>query len=294
MKKIIITLCVSLVMIFGSDLYAQNNTKENIFSVKIDGNIGVGNVLGLATSLPGLEHNSSFNSIGVDLSYSFWQNSNMSLSVNAGLAYEKINANISLGQLNYNYDAGSGADMDGNTYRRYYDIKNVKQNFSGGYISIPVYLTYTFHFSKRFNVYANIGIRPGFKASAKNKSFNANVYSYGIFPQYDNLMIDEEWLNDFGHKELTNRNLNKIELKGVNMIVMAGVGVETRIYGPMYMSIGFNYNAGLTNIFKEDKTATPIISYTVKEGQQCKSLTQLFDKSKLSNIGINIALTYRF
>ncbi len=236
------------------------------------------------------------NSFGVDFGYMFWQHNGMSLSVNAGLDYDMNNAKLNIGSMKCDYAAGADADMDGDTYRRYYQLSNLNQEIGVEYISIPVYLNFTYRFNNWIGVYANLGIKPGFKARGKTKSFSGDVYSYGIYPQYDNLMMDDEWLNNFGNSQLSGSQVNAPSINGFNMSVLAGAGIEAKIYGPLYGVLGVNYKAGLTNTFKNNPevASSPVVSYTVAHGQQAESLTSMLSKSKISHFGVNIALIYRF
>lgn len=297
MKRKLKYISAALLAVGALNAHAQGNTLDSRFSVKAHGEIGVGSALIMSTSQADLSRKSSMNSFGVDFGYMFWQHMGMSLSVNAGLDYDIINAKLNIGSMKYDYAAGAEADMDGDTYRRYYQLSNLQQEIGMEYISIPVYLNFTYRFNEWIGVYANVGIKPGFKTCSKVKSFNGEVYSYGIYPQYDNLMMDDEWLNDFGNRQLSSSQVNAPDINGFNMSVLAGAGIEAKIYGPLYAALGVNYNAGMTNIFKskpEVGSSIPLVSYTVDRGQRAESLTSMMSKSKISHLGVNIALIYRF
>lgn len=277
--------------------HAQAPDLDSRFSVKAHGEIGAGGGLSLTTSEASATQSTSMNSFGVDFGYMFWQQNGMSLSVNAGLDYDLINARLGVGSMKYDYAAGADADMDGDTYRRYYELGDLSQKTTAGYLSIPVYVNFTYRFNEWVGLYANVGVKPGFKAGGKIKSLDGEVYSYGVYPQYDDLMMDDEWLNDFGRRELTKSDAGEAQINGLNMSILAGIGAEVRIYGPLYGSLGVNYNAGVTDVFKYDSSVgsdMPLVSYTVADGQRVQSLTSMYSKSKISHLGINIALIYRF
>lgn len=297
MKTILKYISAVLLAVGAMNSHAQSDVLDSRFAVKAHGEIGVGSALSMKTSQADMSHKSSMNSFGIDFGYMFWQHNGMSLSVNAGLDYDILNAKLNIGSMKYDYAANADADMDGDTYRRYYKLSNLHQGIGMEYISIPVYLNFTYRFNEWIGVYANVGIKPGFKTCSKVKSFTGDVYSYGIYPQYDNLMMNDEWLNDFGNRQLTESQVAMPEVKGFNMSILAGAGVEAKIYGPLYASLGINYNAGLTNVFKSKSTvgsSTPLVSYTVAHGQQAESLTSMMSKSKISHLAVNITLIYRF
>ncbi|MDE6491373.1 MAG: PorT family protein, partial [Muribaculaceae bacterium] len=246
MKMTLKYISAALLAVGAMSAHAQDNR----FSVKAHGEIGLGSAMSMSASQAELSHKSSMNSYGVDFGYTFWQHKGMSLSVNAGLDYDMISAELRVGSMNYDYAAGADADMDGNTYRRYYQLNGLSQDFGVEYLSIPVYVNFTYRFNNWVGVYANVGIRPGFKTGEKVKSLSGEVYSYGIYPQYDNLMMDDEWLNDFGNRRLDESQADAPAVSGFNASILAGAGIEAKIYGPLYINAGVNYSAGLTNVFK--------------------------------------------
>lgn len=297
MKRAIKYISTALLAVVAMSAHAQSNALDSRFSVKVHGEIGVGSALSMKAPQADLSHTSSIHSFGVDFGYTFWQHKGMSLSVNAGFDYDMINAKFNIGSMKYDYAAGADADMDGNTYRRYYQLSNLNQEIGVEYISIPVYLNFTYRFNDWVGIYANLGIKPGLKAGGKTKSFNGEAYSYGIYPQYDNLMMDDEWLNDFGNRQLTESQVATPDINSFNMSILAGAGIETKIYGPLYAALGVSYNAGMTDIFKskpEVGYSIPLVNYTVAQGQQAESLTPMLSKNKISHFGVNIALIYRF
>lgn len=292
MKKKILSIIIAAVVIGSADTAAQNSYRQDKCAVKAYGNIGLGSGLNMHSDAP-MSLSSSLSSAGVDFSYIFWQQKGHSLSVSGGLSYDMLSASFGLSGLNYSYAAGSNADMDGNTYNRFYELSGMEQKIDGGYISVPIYATYTYRFNKWIDVYASLGIKPGFKASGSSRDFKANVYSFGVYPEYDNLVMDDEWLNDFGRTTLSNNDVVEPEMIGFNMALLMGLGVEAKISGPIYASLGINYYAGMTNIFK-NVSGGPMVTYTVAEGQKSRSLSELTDKSKIANLGLSISLIYRF
>lgn len=297
MKNRIKYLCVAVLAVGACGVNAQGYDIDSRYSIKAHGEVGAGGALSMNGTQSELSNKSSMHSFGIDFGYMFWQKKGMSLSLNTGLDYDIISVKQSLDHMNYNYAAGADADIDGNTYQRYYELSGLNQKTGVELLSIPVYVNFTYRFNEWIGIYANVGLKPGFKTSGKVKSFSGKVYSYGIYSQYDNLMMDDEWLNDFGERKLTESQVAVAQMNSFNLSILAGAGIEAHIYGPLYASVGVNYNAGLTNIFKSNPemgSMLPLVSYSVAQGQQVESLTMLTNKSKINHIGINIALTYRF
>lgn len=297
MKRTIRYISAALLAVGALGAHAQCRATDGRFSVKAHGEIGIGSALNMTSTRGGITDKSSMNSFGVDFGYTFWRHMDMSLSVNAGLGYDMIGATQSLGNMKYDYDAQADADMDGDTYRRYCELSGVEQKTTAEYLSIPVYVSFTYSFNEWIGAYANLGVRPGFNTGGRIKSYSGKIYSYGIYPKYDNLMMDDEWLNDFGERELTKSQVGQPEFKDFSMSILAGIGVEATICGPLCASVGVNYNAGLTNVFEHDANvggAAPLVGYTVAQGQRAESLTTMAKKSRISHFGIDIALIFRF
>ena len=88
-----------------------------------------------------------------------------------------------------------------------------------------------------------------------NLEGEANIY--GVYPQYDNLRLDEQWgHNGFGQKSFSDSELDYTELKGIssmNLDAFAGAGLRINIPNtPLTIEIGANYLFGLTDIYKPE------------------------------------------
>ncbi|MDE6036809.1 MAG: hypothetical protein K2G05_00920, partial [Duncaniella sp.] len=91
------------------------------------------------------------------------------------------------------------------------------------------------------------------------------------------------------------------EVSAMTVSLLAGIGAEFRVYGPLALDLSLRYNGGLTNLYKQvithsdgfTETNSPL-TYTVKDGERIKSLTDYVTASKLSQLSVNISLIYRF
>ncbi|MCH5213741.1 MAG: outer membrane beta-barrel protein [Muribaculaceae bacterium] len=297
MKKIKYSFIIVACGAFASQATAQN------LVVKAYGDIGLGNAFSLTTALPGMSSKSSANSFGVDFGYTFWKQGANSLEANIGVGYSATSVSFDVAELSYNYAAPASADVDGNPYQRYTTLNDVNQKINLGYFKIPIYLQYQFRATKWLGVHADLGFGLGFKCSGKEGSTTGIANSYGVYQEYDQLVIKADYLNDFGETYLDEAETGKSEIKGFSASFMAGAGLEFYVAGPVSIDLGIRYNAGLTDVFtgrydtdklSEINAESAPVTYTVAEGQQVKALSDYVTKSRLNPFSLHLGINVRF
>ncbi|MDE6383842.1 MAG: outer membrane beta-barrel protein [Paramuribaculum sp.] len=285
--------------VISINVCAQNNNSER-FAIKASAEIGLGNSISSNSYISSLSSKATTGSYGLDFGWTFWSQKGHRLEANIGVAYSPAAIELELGSFDYNYGAPATADMDGESYQRYYEISNLHQKVSLGRVTLPIYLTYGYKCNGWFGLHADLGVRFGFKTNATISEVSGEAYSYGIYPQYDNLLIDESYLNDFGTTNLANAGYGTPVCNGFSTSVLVGVGAEFSISKHLGADISVRYNRGITNLFKEQYSgqdftnASAPINYSVSDGQQVKSLTDYLSSSKVSPLSLRIALIYRF
>ena len=273
------------------------------YAVKAYGDIGLGKGISMTTALPGMTSKSSSNAFGVDFGWTFWTKNANSLEANIGLGYRLASATFDIASMSYNYSAPATADEDGNPYQRYTNLSDVNQKVNLGYFNIPIYLQYQYRIAKWLGVHADFGFGLGFKCSDKVGATSGSAYSYGIYPEYDNLVIDADYLNDFGNSDLATAKSEKAEIPGFSASILAGAGFEFYVAGPVSIDLGIRYNAGLTNAFGSKHTInstssitaeTAPVTYSVKDGLQIKALSDYVTKSHLNPFSLHVGINVRF
>lgn len=296
MKHIIISSMIALVSLMAS----AQNSGESRFAVKASAEIGLGNSLSVSSSVGSLDSKASSSNYGVDFGWTFWKKQKNSLELNVGVAYSPTSVKIDLESIDYDYQAPASADMDGDAYQRYYQLDNVHQKVTYNSFTIPVYLTYTYMCNSWFGLHADLGMRLGFKTGSKISEVSGGAYSYGIYPKYGDLIIDEPYLNDFGTTDLADARRVETACNGFSATILMGAGLEFRLSKHFAADLSVRYNPGLTNLFKEQYNGAKFtsesapVSYTVAEGQQVKALTDYMRSSKLNQLSLRIGLIYRF
>ncbi len=204
--------------------------------------------------------------------------------------------------MDYHYPAPASADMDNETYVRYYEIDGLHQQIKVERITVPLYIEYRYRLSSRFSIHALLGYRFGFNFSSKVSELTGDVFSYGVYPQYGNLMIDAPYMNAFGASVLNSENAtNKPNVYKVGASFLTGAGIEFRVWGPIALGASLKYEASMTDMFKPvaaqiikyDAEDAPV-TYTVAGGQKVKTLSDYFSLSKISRLSYSVSLVFRF
>lgn len=293
---------VAMAMVVVPALIASaQNVGNDKFSVKATADMGMGNSLSTDYNFPGMTSKSSSSDFGVEFGCAIWQQKRHSLELNAGLGYGSISLKADVLALDYHYNAPAEADMDQETYIRYYELDGVHQKIKTERITIPLYLNYRFQLNRMVSFHALLGYKFGFNFSPKVTEVSGNVFCYGVYPQYGDLLIDASYMNMFGESTLSDEGMSKPELNTFTPSFMAGVGVEFCIWGPLAVDVSLRYEDSMTDIFKArnydivsfDASDAPM-TYLVAEGQKVKPLSSYLSTSKLSRLSLAASLVYRF
>ena len=300
MKTTIKSILCGIALFCSMAGWTQRANGEKL-AIKAHTNISLNNAIDLDSPIDGIDNNSSCNDFGIDFGWTFLHKNNHSLEANIGIGYRAASVKMEVENLDYHYSAPADADMDGEKYIRYYEIDNLSQKSTFGRFEVPLYLSYAYKCNNRLSVHADLGFSLGFNVSTKLSSLTGEGYSYGVYPQYDNLKIDESYMNSFGRSNYTKEMGGEPHAKSFSCSILAGIGAEFKIYGPLAADLSFRYTRGLTNLYEPASAqggnfnaSNSPITYSVKDGQQIKSLTDYLTTSKLSLISLDISLIYRF
>lgn len=295
-KSIIIALAILPTAFAGS---AQEAKKEK-YSLKATAEKSLGNALNIEYAVDGMGSSSSAWNYGVDFGFKIWEKNQHSVEANIGLGYGTYTIKTTLGAMDYHYDAPAEADMDNEPYVRYYKIDGLNQEMRIGRIALPIYANYRYTFNKVISIHALLGFRFGYNISSKMLSSDANVFSYGVYPQYDDLMIDATYMNEFGSARVESAS-SDTPINKLTSAFMVGVGAEFRIYGPISLDVSLRYEGAMSDMIKpanvniiDFEAFNSPVTYTVAEGQKAISLPSYFSESKISNFSVALSLLYRF
>ena len=298
MKRIFIFVATSVLC----GIMAPHSAAQG-FALKAYGDIALGNSMSLTTTLPCLDSKSSSNAFGLDFGWTFWEKNANSLEANIGIGYRLASATFYIASMSYRYSAPASADVDGNTYERYTSLSNVEQKINLGYFNIPLYLQYQYRPVSWLGIHADVGLGFGFKCTGIVDRTTGSATCYGVYPEYDQLVIKADYLNDFGESPLDEASADRLGTKGFSASVLAGAGLEFYVGGPVSIDLGIRYYAGLTSVFgnrysissTSDITAgNAPVTYTVAGGQNIKALSDYVTKSHLNPFSLHIGVNMRF
>ncbi len=290
MRKIIT--CVAAALALTAAGQTPNPAPEK-FAIKATAEVGLGNALSSASRLSGLSTRAAAHDFGFDFGYTVWTLDCQSLEANVGLGYGYANVKSKIGSLDYHYSAPAEADMDGDTYERYYELRNVSQKSTVHRLTLPIYMDYGYRVHERVKLHALAGFKLGFDLTSSVKKVHGSAFSYGIYPQYEDLMIDAPYMNLFGETNLSDAKTSKPRLSPATIAFICGAGAEIGIWGPLSADINFRYEAAFAKMFKPTAETCPV-TYTVEGGQSVTPLASFLKKSRPSRASLAIALIYRF
>ena len=302
------TLNTDSILSLFNNYNAQNITKPAVnkpkgpkFIVRPNVSIGIGNALSMQPLIELDSQKSSAMNFGIDFGFNLWYNLKNSLILNLGVGYSSYSLNIDADDFSFNYFAPSSADIDGNTYYRYYDVRNLSQQIKVNYLTIPIYLGYTYNVTKWLGIYLNAGASLGINAGSSLSSVAGQARVYGIYPEYGNLIIDESYMNGFGTTDLAKAQKQSVNVSGFSSALLLGFGFDVKLYGPVWVNAGVRYNVGLGNIFTDSYNGSGSFSsdnapvtYTVAEGERVNALTDYMKKSSLASLCLNIGIAFKF
>lgn len=286
----------------NSHIYIYLGKERGIgFSVKPYGELNLGNSFTYeSSSFSGFDISSTKNRFGLDFGYAFLKKKGYTLEINAGIAYSKLSNSIYRDSFEYSYWAPPAADVDLESYDRYYRVYYLDQKINVGYVSVPVYLSSGYKFGRWIGLHLELGVNLDFSISKKMSEVRGLAYSYGIYPQFDNLLIDAPYMNDFGETDLSNAEYGEPSVNSLYASFFAGLGIEFYIYGPLSLDISARYNLGLTNIYQDldpdyymDYSQVPV-SYWDGKGQIVAPFTNYMNSSKLNQLSLRVGLNFRF
>lgn len=253
----------------------------------------------------GMNASNSGMSMGVDVGYVLPSRGKVKVGIFSGLGFATGKIDLDVASLSYSYQAGPEADMDGDSYIRHYELTDMQQSIKLSHFTLPVYADIEFRASRRFSIFAQAGIKAYFNAGSKIDRYSGSVYSYGVYPQYDDLRLDESWLNGFGNSEIASDKVNDEGLfKGFSADLLLGIGARIKIYGPLSLDLGLSYMNPLIDRM-DNKEFAPLpsgstsagqapVTYTVAGGTVSTKPLSSYCDIKSNPLRLKAGLTFRF
>ncbi len=236
--------------------------------------------------------NSSALEFGLDLGYSVPTYSNFKFTLYTGAAISTSHVNLNIKDANFFYNTDQ--DEDGDTYQRHYENVSAQQHFDFTDLVIPAYLSLEMQFGKVMSVFADLGVKCYLDMSQKTRAEGAQFKVYGVFPKYDNVVIQGgNTLNGFtDHGTISADNAQDMERRKFTMDAIGRLGLRFHIWGPLSLDVSAGYQRSILNCYPVTKDMYAI-DYTLAGGEVANLSAGVF-KIWRQALTLRGALTLKF
>ena len=299
----------------------QNETGCEVYSIaynpmsmrlKPHYNIGV---VPFGKSANGLSLSKSIHhEFGLDLGYMIPTNGLFQMGFYAGVGFASSSAVLGMDTIHYHYQAGSEADIDGDSYTRHYTIERASQKLSMKDLTIPIYLDFNFHLHKIVSLYLDLGIKNYINLSANLSDLTGTYSSWGVYPQYSDLVLDHTTgLTQFaasGTALPAQTTSSTMDINGYSMDLLSALGVRVKLkdkqFFPLYFDFSIGYQHSLLAPYKNANALTvsdiqgnvsaqeAFSTYTVESGESVMPLSAFVSELKRKMVTFNFGITYKF
>lgn len=251
---------------------------------------------------------------GLDLGYMIPTNGLFQMGFYAGVGFASSSVVLGMDTIHYHYQAGSEADIDGDSYTRHYTIERASQKLSMKDLTIPIYLDFNFHLHKIVSLYLDLGIKNYINLSANLSDLTGTYSSWGVYPQYSNLVLDHTTgLNQFaasGTALPAQTTSSTMDINGYSMDLLSALGVRVKLkdkqFFPLYFDFSIGYQHSLLAPYKNANALTvsdiqgnvsaqeAFSTYTVESGESAMPLSAFVSELKRKMVTLNFGITYKF
>lgn len=265
--------------------------------------LSLGSPYSISDKYSGLNTTMSNMEFGLDIGYVIPSKSNFKVGINLGVGMSTGKIGLDIANLNYNYNAPAAADVDGETYQRYYELSGLHQDVKLQHLFVPLYFDFELRFHSYVSAYLRLGAKAYFDMGSKTDGFSGNSTAYGVYSIYDNLVMTSD-INNFGTEALTEAMVEKAEFNSLSFAALGGAGVRVKIVGPLSLEAGVTYQMGITDVMKPKNgnllasgsiaPGNALVTYTVANGTQARNLANMVGNIKHNSINLNIGLILKF
>lgn len=300
----------------------QNETGCEVYSIafnpmgmRLKPHYNLGAIVPFGKSANGLSLSKSMNhEFGVDLGYMIPTKGLFQMGFYAGVGFASSTTVFGMDTINYHYQAGAEADIDGDSYIRHYTIEHASQKLSMMDVTIPVYLDFNFHIHKIVSLYLDLGIKNYINISAELSELNGSYSSWGIYPQYSDLVLNHTTgLSQFAAPGTTlpsQTTSSAMDINSYSMDLLSALGVRVKLkdkqFFPLYFDFSIGYQHSLLAPYKNANALTvsdiqgnvsaqeAFSTYTVESGESVMPLSAFVSELKRKMVTFNFGITYKF
>lgn len=270
---------------------------------RIVGNIdyGFGDAFNVEKSDDAVDVKSKYASAGLDIGYIFPSKSKFKVGLFMGVGLSKSKMDMEYSNSNYSFT--TNADVDGDTYTRHYQDLKLSQTLSMKDVIVPVYIDFDYRFSRIVSMAFDLGVRLDLNMSKDINNVSGTAYVYGIYPQYDNLRMDENWgLNGFGKQtysqsQMLDDAVNTV--KGFSANALGRIALRFNIPNSSFaLELGGAYLYGITDVVSGTESENEkIVSNNIsglQSTEKVSSLTATMKSVKRQMMSVHCGLIYKF
>ena len=296
----------------GCEIYS---IAYNPMSMRLKPHYNLGAIVPFGKSVNGLSFSKSVHhEFGLDLGYMVPTNGLFQIGFYAGVGFASSSAVLGMDTIHYHYQAGSEADIDGDSYTRHYTIEHASQKLSMMDLTVPVYLDFNFHIHKIVSLYLDLGIKNYINLSANLSELTGTYSSWGVYPQYSNLVLDHTTgLSQFaapGSALTTQTTSSSMDINGYSMDLLSALGVRVKLkekqFFPLYFDFSIGYQHSLIAPYKNASAHAisdiqgnvsvqeAFSTYTIEFGETGTPLSTFVSDLKRKMVTFNFGITYKF
>ena len=300
----------------------QNETGCEVYSIafnpmgmRLKPHYNLGAIVPFGKSANGLSLSKSMNhEFGVDLGYMIPTKGLFQMGFYAGVGFASSTTVFGMDIINYHYQAGAEADIDGDSYIRHYTIEHASQKLSMMDVTIPVYLDFNFHIHKIVSLYLDLGIKNYINLSANLSDLTGTYSSWGVYPQYSDLLLNHTTgLSQFAAPGTTlpsQTTSSAMDINSYSMDLLSALGVRVKLkdkqFFPLYFDFSIGYQHSLLAPYKNANALTlsdiqgnvsaqeAFSTYTVESGESVMPLSAFVSELKRKMVTFNFGITYKF
>lgn len=249
--------------------------------------------------------NSSGKEFTVEAGYYFHIKNNVRWGAFWGLGFANSKLDMSREKIAYSYPTYGEADINQNSYTRFYDIVNIYQSFKSIDAVIPMYIDMDYRYNKHLSLYADAGFKVYLNLH-KKVVWNSGSYStWGYYDQdgagtqsgvngfvTDQPISDQDVERDYTYKALSIDGLLRAGARVLlrqNLFLDAGLSFQRSMLSP------FNSDPSMNNLSNGEITSNDaLMTYSTGEGEKMHTLINGLSSLGRQSLQLNIGLMYRF
>lgn len=263
---------------------------------------------------------------GIDFGYIFPTLNNTKKGFFFGIGVASNTLDSKIASMKYSYDAKAAADIDGDTYRRFYEIYDISYKTDFLDLVVPIYFDFDKHMGGYLSFYMDLGVKLYYNIKQETTDFGARYNAWGVYPQYGNLLLNYELLHNQGTgmngfvKDAKIENIQNLSnlsfgLKPFSLDAFGGVGFRFRLakrsvfLKNLYFDVGATYQYSTLSFYSNDSQKSVLVnstnkksnenevmmSYTVKDGENVSNISDYIEGFSRSNtFRLKCSLLYRF